>query len=50
ITAFANGNGDLNGIHLLLDHIQEPMLRPLDDLFTDYFMEGMFKHMKVAGE
>lgn len=50
ITAFTNGNADINGLHLHLDHIQDPTLRPLDDLFTDHFMQGLFKHMKGAGE
>lgn len=50
ITAFTNGNADLNGLYLQLDHIQDPTLRPLDELFTDHFMQGIFKHMKGAGE
>jgi len=50
ITAFTNGNADINGLHLQLDHIQDPTLRPLDDLFTDHFMQGLFKHMKGAGK
>ncbi|KAI9456444.1 hypothetical protein HD554DRAFT_2237632 [Boletus coccyginus] len=50
ITAFTNGNADINGISLQLDHIQDPTLRPLDVLFTDHFMQGLFKHMKGAGE
>jgi hypothetical protein len=50
ITAFTNGNADINGLHLQLDHIQDPTLRPIDELFTDHFMQGLFKHMKGAGE
>lgn len=50
ITAFTNGNVDINGLSLQLDHIQDPTLRPLDELFTDHFMQGLFKHMKGAGE
>lgn len=50
ITAFTNGNADVNGHNLQLDHIQDPTLRPLDELFTDHFMQGLFKHMKGAGE
>jgi len=50
ITAFTNGNADINGLSLQLDHIQDPTLRPLDVLFTDHFMQGLFKHMKGAGE
>ncbi|KAH9051295.1 hypothetical protein EDB83DRAFT_1301064 [Lactarius deliciosus] len=50
ITAFTNGNADVNDLYLKLDHIQDPTLRPLDELFTDHFMQGIFKHMKSAGE
>ncbi|KAF8801649.1 hypothetical protein BYT27DRAFT_7114300 [Phlegmacium glaucopus] len=50
ITAFTNGNADINGLHLQLDHIQDPTLRPIDELFTDHFMQGLFKHMKGASE
>jgi len=50
ITAFTNGNEDINGLILQLDHIQDPTLRPLDELFTDHFMQGLFMHMKGAGE
>ena len=50
ITAFTNGNADINGLYLQLDHIQDPTLCPLDDLFTDHFMQGLFKHMKGAAE
>ncbi|KAM6490763.1 hypothetical protein JOM56_005131 [Amanita muscaria] len=50
ITAFTNGNADINGLHLQLDHIQDPTLRPLDELFTDHFMQGVYKHMRGTGE
>jgi hypothetical protein len=50
ITAFINGNADINGLCLQLDHIQDPTTRPLDELFTDHFMQGIFKHMKGASE
>ena len=50
ITAFTNGNADINGLNVQLDHIQDPTLRPLDELFTDHFMQGLFKHMKGAGK
>jgi hypothetical protein len=50
ITAFTNGNEDINGLYLQLDHIQDPTLRPLDELFIDHFMRGLFKHMKGSGE
>ena len=41
ITAFINGNADINGLCLQLDHIQDPITRPLDELFTDHFMQGI---------
>jgi hypothetical protein len=50
ITAFTNGNADINGLSLQLDHIQDPTLRPLDELLTDHFMQGLFKYMKGPGE
>ncbi|KAI5985199.1 hypothetical protein EDD15DRAFT_2476890 [Pisolithus albus] len=50
ITAFTNGNADINGLHLQLNHIQDPTLRPLDELLTDHFMQGLLRHMKGAGE
>ena len=40
----------MNGLYLLLDHIEDPSLSPLDELFTDHFMQGLLKHMKGAGE
>ncbi|KAH9979478.1 hypothetical protein BGW80DRAFT_600831 [Lactifluus volemus] len=46
ITAFTNGNEDINGRFLQLDHIKDPTLRPLDELFTDHFMQGLYMHMK----
>ena len=33
-----------------MDHIQDPTLHPLDLLFTDHFMQGVFKHMRGEGE
>jgi hypothetical protein len=50
ITAFTTGNAYLNGLHFLLDHIQYPRLRPLDELFSDHFMQGIFRHVKGSGE
>lgn len=50
ITAFTNGNADINGKYLRLDHIQDPTLRPLDELFIDHFKQGLLKHMKGPGE
>jgi hypothetical protein len=46
ITAFTNGNADINGLRLQLDHIQDPTHGPLDALFTDRFTQGLFKYMK----
>lgn len=43
ITSFINGNADFHGLHLQLDHIQDPTLRPLDELFNDHFMQGLYK-------
>ncbi|KAF8481646.1 hypothetical protein DFH94DRAFT_691292 [Russula ochroleuca] len=43
ITAFLNGNADCNGLHLKLDHIHDPTLRPLDELFTEHLMQCLFK-------
>jgi hypothetical protein len=50
ITAFTTGNAHLNSLHLLLDHIQYPRLRPLNELFSDHFMQGIFRHVKSSGE
>jgi hypothetical protein len=43
ITSFINGNEDFHGLPLRLDHIQDPTLQPLDELFTEHFMQGLFK-------
>lgn len=45
ITAFTNGNAYINSRSLQLDHIQDPAVRPLDELFTDHFMQGVLKYM-----
>ena len=50
ITAFTNGNADIDGLRLQLDHIQDPTTRPLDELFIDHFMQGIFKHMRGESE
>ncbi|KAF8909017.1 hypothetical protein CPB84DRAFT_1650153, partial [Gymnopilus junonius] len=51
ITAFTNSNADINGLHhLQLDHIQDPTLRPLDELFIDHFIQGILKHVKGTWE
>ncbi|KAI0246009.1 hypothetical protein BJV78DRAFT_1258519 [Lactifluus subvellereus] len=41
---------DIAGNVLKLDHIADPNLRPLDDLFHDHFLQGVLKDMKGAGE
>ncbi|KAL6299828.1 hypothetical protein BKA93DRAFT_804629 [Sparassis latifolia] len=46
ITAFVNGNADIDGLHLDLSHIQDPGLHPIDELFRDHFMQGLFQHVK----
>ncbi|KAF9231107.1 hypothetical protein BU15DRAFT_82827 [Melanogaster broomeanus] len=50
VTAFTNGNADIDGLYLQLDHIQDPTLRPLDELLTDHFIQGVSIHMNGAGE
>jgi len=50
ITAFTSGNAHINGLSLQLDYIQDPTLRPLDELFAEHFMQGLFKHTKGTGE
>jgi len=35
---------------LQLDHIVDPTIRPLDELFRDHFLQGLLKHMKGARE
>jgi len=35
---------------LQIDHIADPTIRPLDELFCDHFLQGVLKHMKGAGE
>lgn len=50
IVPFIDGYADIAGKTLGLDHIQNPNLRLLDDLLRDHFLQGIFKHMKGAGE
>jgi hypothetical protein len=40
----------VHGLTLQLDHIVDPRLRPLDELFRDHFFQGVLKHMKGVGE
>ena len=50
IIAFTNGNADVNGLYLQLDHIQDPTQQPLRELFIDHLTQGLFKHMKGSDE
>ena len=50
VTPFVAGYDDIAGKVLKLDHIQDPDLRPLDDLLRDHFLQGVLKNMKGAGE
>ena len=40
----------MHGLVLQLDHIVDPTIRPLDELLRDHFLQGVFKHVKGAGE
>ncbi|KAF9534237.1 hypothetical protein CPB83DRAFT_323747 [Crepidotus variabilis] len=46
VIAFINDLSDINGLHLNLNHIQDPSLRPLDVLLTDHFEQGLHKWIK----
>ncbi|KAF5378523.1 hypothetical protein D9615_007056 [Tricholomella constricta] len=46
ITGFVNGLDHVHGLTLHLDHIVDPTIRPLDELFRDHFLQGVLKHMK----
>lgn len=50
VTPFVAGYDDIAGKVLKLDHIQDPDLRPLDDLLRDHFLQGVLKNMKGGGE
>ncbi|GBE89982.1 hypothetical protein SCP_1800040 [Sparassis crispa] len=50
VIPFVSGYDDIAGKVLKLDHIVDPDLRPLDELFRDHFLQGILKHMKGAGE
>jgi len=50
VIPFIPGFDDIAGNVLKLDHIADPNLRPLDDLFRDHFLQGVLKNMKGAGE
>lgn len=32
------------------DHIKDPIIRPMNDLFRDHFLQGVLKHVKGKGE
>jgi hypothetical protein len=50
IVPFVPGYDDIAGKVLKLDHITNPNLRPLDELFRDHFLQGVLKNMKGASE
>jgi len=50
VIPFVAGYDDIAGKVLKLDHIEDPNLRPLDDLLRDHFLQGVLKNMKGAGE
>jgi hypothetical protein len=50
VVPFVPGYDDIAGNVLKLDHIADPNLRPLDDLFRDHFLQGVLKNMKGVGE
>ncbi|KAF8215823.1 hypothetical protein K438DRAFT_1560653 [Mycena galopus ATCC 62051] len=50
VIPFVEGYEDLAGKTLKLDHIEDPNLQPLDDLFRDHFLQGVLKNMKGSGE
>ena len=41
---------DIAGKVLHLDHIEDPNIRPLDELFRDHFLQCVLLHMKGAVE
>jgi hypothetical protein len=40
----------VHGLVLHLNHIADPAIRPLDELFRDHFLQGVLKHVKGAGD
>ena len=50
VVPFVPGYDDIAGKVLKLGHIQNPDLRPLDDLLRGHFLQGVLKNMKGAGK
>jgi hypothetical protein len=50
VVPFIAGYDDVAGKTLKLDHITDPNLRPLDELFRDHFLQCVLKRMKVGYE
>ncbi|KAG6880199.1 hypothetical protein C0992_003863 [Termitomyces sp. T32_za158] len=50
IIPFVPGYEDVAGKVLLLNHITDPTIRPLDELFRDHFFQAVLRNMKGAGE
>ncbi|KAG5733249.1 hypothetical protein E4T56_gene20861 [Termitomyces sp. T112] len=50
IVPFVGGYDNVAGKTLKLDHITDPSIRPLDELFRDHFFQAVLKKMKGAGE
>jgi len=50
ITAFISGLEDLDGLHLQMDHILDPTLRPVDDFFQDHFLQALLRHVKGGAD
>ncbi|KIJ08760.1 hypothetical protein PAXINDRAFT_18119 [Paxillus involutus ATCC 200175] len=50
VIAFVPGYEDIVGRTLMLNHIADLNLRPLDDLFRDHFTQGVLRNMKGAAE
>jgi hypothetical protein len=50
VIPFVPGFDTIAGKVLKLDHITDPNLRPLDELFRDHFLQCVLKNMKGVGE
>ncbi|KAF8652277.1 hypothetical protein AX14_008425, partial [Amanita brunnescens Koide BX004] len=50
VVPFIGGYGDVAGKTLKLDHITDPNLRPLDELFRDHFLQCVLKLVKIERE
>ncbi|KAH0578276.1 hypothetical protein H2248_003900 [Termitomyces sp. 'cryptogamus'] len=50
IVPFVGGYDNVSRKTLKLDHIKDPSIRPLDELFRDHFLQSVLKKMKGASE